>query len=353
MKQVFEFRRVAAIGAGAALALLLLGACGKKEEAAATAPQDQPAATATSAATAAPSLATIAPDSASCKAVRFADVGWSDIIATTAVTTEVFKALGYAPSVRQLAVPVTFKSLSTNDMDVFLGLWMPSMEADYKAYRDNGSVPTLAANLPEGAKYTLAVPSYVAQAGVKDFADLAKNADKFGKKIYSIEPGNDGNRLILDMVKKNDFNLKGWKVVESSEAGMIAQVLRAVEKKEWIVFLGWAPHPMNSKVSMAYLAGGDAYFGPNFGGATVHTVTRKTFASDCPNAAKLLSQIKFTVEAENTIMLDMMDNKAKPEEAAKKWLKANSAALDAWLQGVGTVDGKDAKAAVQAAGLGA
>lgn len=289
------------------------------------------------AAGAAPALAA---EPASCQSVRFADVGWTDITATTAVVSEVLKGMGYKPSTQVLSVPVTYSSLKAKKIDVFLGNWMPSMEADIKPYTADGSVETLGANL-EGAKYTLAVPDYVAEAGVKSFADLAKNADKFSKKIYGIEPGNDGNRLILDIIKKNAFDLGGFKLVESSEAGMVSQVVRAVPKKEWIVFLGWAPHPMNSKIKMTYLSGGDDFFGPNYGGATVYTNTRKGYASECANVGQLLKNVKFKLEAENAIMGDILDKKTKPQVAAQNWLKANPAAWSAWLSGVKTFDGKD------------
>ena len=79
------------------------------------------------------------------------------------------------------------------------------------------------------------------------------------------------------MIDKNDFDLGKWKLVESSEQGMLSQVLRANKSKQWIVFLGWAPHPMNKKIKLKYLAGGDSYFGPNKGASKVYTVQRKDF----------------------------------------------------------------------------
>ena len=139
-------------------------------------------------------------------------------------------ALGYQTTTNMISVPVTYKSLQNKDIDVFLGNWMPSMAADIKPYTDNGSVETLRANL-EGAKYTLAVPDYVYDAGVKTFADIAKYADKFDGKIYGIEPGNDGNRLIQGMIDKNTFDLGKFKLVESSDAGMQCQVHRAVRRQ--------------------------------------------------------------------------------------------------------------------------
>jgi glycine betaine/proline transport system substrate-binding protein len=282
----------------------------------------------------------------SCKLVRFSDVGWTDITSTTALSTVVLQGLGYQVKTHILSVPVTFASLKNNDIDIFLGLWLPSMAADEKPYREDGSVERVGANL-QGAKYTLAVPMYVQNAGVKDFADIAKHKDQFGGKIYGIEPGNDGNRLIQDMIDRNAFNLKGWKLVESSEQGMLSQVRRSVRKKEWIVFLGWEPHPMNANFEMAYLTGGDDYFGPDYGGATVYTNIRKGYLNECPNVAMLLKNLEFTLAMENEVMGLILDQGMDPNKAARHWLQKNPAVLEKWLKGVTTVDGKDGLAAVK------
>ncbi|MFV0490388.1 MAG: glycine betaine ABC transporter substrate-binding protein, partial [Pseudorhodobacter sp.] len=102
---------------------------------------------------------------AECDLVRFSDVGWTDITATTAVATTVLDALGYETDVKVLSVPVTYTSLAAGDIDVFLGNWMPTMEADIAKYREDGSVDTIRANL-EGAKYTLATNAAGAELGV-------------------------------------------------------------------------------------------------------------------------------------------------------------------------------------------
>jgi len=293
-------------------------------------------------------VAAQAADPESCKTVRFSDVGWSDITATTGVASTLLRGLGYEPKVELLSVPVTYQSLKNKDIDVFLGNWMPTMTADLEPYLADKSVESIGANLPTGAKYTLAVPKYVYDAGVKDFADIAKHADKFDKKIYGIEAGNDGNRLIQDMIDKDAFGLKGFEVVESSEQGMLAQVAKSVPDKEWVVFLGWAPHPMNANFEIEYLSGGDEYFGPNFGAAEVFTNVRTGYLQECPNAGKLVQNLKFTVEAENEIMASILDKGMSGDDAAAAWLKANPGALDAWLAGVTTFDGKEGLPAVKA-----
>ncbi|MFN1598485.1 choline ABC transporter substrate-binding protein [Vibrio harveyi] len=280
-----------------------------------------------------------------CETVRFADVGWTDITATTAVTSELLKGLGYKTKTDLLSVPVTYSSMANGDIDVFLGNWMPTMEGDIAKYREAGSVETVRANL-EGAKYTLAVPKYVYDAGVKSFADLAKHADKFKDRIYGIEPGNDGNRLIQDMIDSDAFGLKDFSLVESSEAGMVSQVSRAVRRNQWIVYLGWAPHPMNSNVEMEYLSGGDDFFGPNYGGANVYTNVRQDYLSECQNVGQLLKNLEFSLEMENQLMEAILNQKQKPAKAAQEWLNANPQQFEAWLEGVKTLDGKDAKQAI-------
>ncbi len=285
---------------------------------------------------------------ADCGSVTFSDVGWTDITATTAATNTVLSALGYNVDVKVLSVPVTYASMAGGDVDVFLGNWMPTMEGDIGSYRDAGTVDTVRENL-EGAKYTLAVNQAAADMGIKDFGDIAANRDALDGKIYGIEPGNDGNRLIMDMIGKNAFGLDGFKVVESSEQGMLAQVARNTKKSEPIVFLGWEPHPMNANFKMSYLTGGDDYFGPDLGGATVYTNTRAGYSSECPNVGALLGNLKFSLAMENEIMGAILNDGEEPNAAAASWLKANPDVLEGWLAGVKTKDGDDAMPAVKAA----
>ena len=289
-----------------------------------------------------------APALADCETVTFSDVGWTDITATTAATTTVLTALGYETDVKVLSVPVTYTSMAEGDIDVFLGNWMPTMEADIAPYREAGTVDTVRANL-EGAKYTLAVNKAAADLGIADFADIAGQLDALEGKIYGIEPGNDGNRLIQSMIDANAFGLEGFEVVESSEQGMLAQVGRADKRGEPIVFLGWEPHPMNANFEMSYLTGGDDFFGPNLGGATVYTNTAAGYAESCPNIGKLLGNLEFTLAMENEIMGAILNDGKEAGDAAKAWLTANPDVLGTWLDGVKTKDGGDGMMAVKAA----
>ena len=254
----------------------------------------------------APALAA-EPDPPSCDTVRLSDVGWADVTATTAVTAQLLNRLGYQTRITILSVPVTFNALHRKDIDVFLGNWMPMQEADRRPYMADGSLDVVRANLTD-ARYTLAVPDYAYAMGINDFAAVHKFAAQLGNKIYGIEPGNDGNRLVLGMIKDNKFGLGGFTLVESSEQGMLAEVERAVRTHQPIVFLGWQPHPMNDRFHMRYLPGGDTVFGPNFGGAKVYTDVRKGYLKECPNVGRLLQNLSFRVDDENKLMKADLDS---------------------------------------------
>ena len=285
---------------------------------------------------------------AECETITFSDVGWTDITATTAATTYVLDALGYETDIQVLSVPVTYTALASGDIDIFLGNWMPTMEADIAPYREAGTVDTVRANL-EGAKYTLATNAAGAALGITSFDTIAANLDALDGEIYGIEPGNDGNRLILDMIEANAFGLEEFDVVESSEAGMLAQVARASDRDEPVVFLGWEPHPMNANFDLTYLEGGDDWFGPNLGGATVYTNTSAGYVDACPNVGAFLNNLEFTLAMENEIMGGILNDGMDPRDAASAWLSANRDVWPAWLDGVTTMDGGDAVEAVTAA----
>ncbi|HCN45687.1 MAG TPA: glycine/betaine ABC transporter substrate-binding protein [Pseudomonas sp.] len=292
----------------------------------------------------------MAAEPAACKNVRLGVVNWTDVMATSAMTQVLLDGLGYQTKQTSASQQIIFAGIRDQRLDMFLGYWNPIMTQTITPFVDAGQVKVLDAPSLSDARATLAVPKYLADKGLKTFADIHKFEKELGGKIYGIEPGNDGNRTIQSMIDKNAFGLKdaGFKVVESSEAGMLSQVDRAVKRHNAVVFLGWEPHPMNTRFEMKYLTGGDDFFGPDFGKATVLTNTRKGYVQECANVGQLLKNLSFTLDMESTLMGNVLDDKIKPDAAAKAWLKKNPQVLDTWLAGVTTVDGKPGLEAAKA-----
>ena len=139
--------------------------------------------------------------SASGEPVKFGTVDWPEAIAKTNISATMVKALGHEAEIQQLGVPVIFKGLEQGDLDVFVEAWFPTMDTNMKAV-EPGSVKSITTNLPE-ATFSVAVNKEACDEGVKSHEDLDRYKEEFGGKIFGIEPGNDGNQVVIDMIKQD------------------------------------------------------------------------------------------------------------------------------------------------------
>lgn len=282
-----------------------------------------------------------AAEPASCKNVRLGVVSWTDVIATSAMTQVLLEDLGYNVKQTSASQQIIFAGIRDQRLDMFLGYWNPLMTQTITPFVEQKQVRVLDQPSLKDARATLAVPTYLADKGLKSFADIARFKKELGGKIYGIEPGSGANTQIKDMIARNRFGLGDFQLVESSEAGMLSAVTRAVKRNEAIVFFGWAPHPMNVNQDMTYLTGSEDALGPNEGMATVWTVTAPDYASRCPNADKLLSNLTFTAADESRMMQPLLEHR-DAFDSAREWLKDHPQDRQRWLQGVTTFDGKPA-----------
>lgn len=279
--------------------------------------------------------ASAAADPQACQTVQLQQVNWTGVTAKTETLAWLLEQLGYETENVTASVPIMFDSLERERRDVFLGLWLPTMHTMVEPYFKRGTIDIVAKNL-EGAKYTLAVPSYVYEAGVTHFEDLDAHKDRFNSDIYGIEAGNDGNKTIISMIEDDAYGLGDWDIVESSEAGMLTQVRREARNENWVVFLGWEPHPMNLNIDMEYLEGGEDYFGPNLGGATVYTVARQGYAWECPNVGQILENYTFTLDEQNKMGDYVINGDMTYLEAGQELIRNNPELLDRWFDQGGT-----------------
>src|SRR5471032_1756474 len=289
----------------------------------------------------------MAAEPASCKTVRMGVVSWTDVVATSGMADVLLNGLGYDSKQTSAVQQIIFAGIRDKRLDIFLGYWKPAMDKNIAPFIAANQLKVMEKPSLSDAQATLAVPDYVAAAGLKTFADIAKFKDKLGGKIYGIEPGSGANTTMKTMIDTDHFGLKGFNLVESGEAGMLAAVQRAVNRKEFVVFVGWTPHPMNINMKITYLTGSEDVYGPNEGAATVSTVTAPDYAERCPNVYRLLGNLSFTSAQESQLMVPVMERKT-PQDVARQWLRDHPQDLQRWLAGVSSVDGKDGVATVQA-----
>ncbi len=272
--------------------------------------------------------------SASGEPVNFGTVDWPEAIAKTNVSATMVEALGHETEIKQLGVPVIFKGLEQGDLDLFVEAWFPTMETNMKAV-EPGSVESITTNLPE-ATFSVAVNKAACDAGVKSHEDLDRYKQEFEGKIYGIEPGNDGNQVVIDMIKADTYGLGDWELVESSTNGMLSEVDRHIKDDKWVAFTGWEPHWMGQEYDMCLLEDPEEAWG---GTSHVETLANADFKKDNPELHQLFTQMKVDKDIQGHWIDEIDRSGKKPEEIATEWLQENSEMTDKWLNGVEAADG--------------
>jgi glycine betaine/proline transport system substrate-binding protein len=276
--------------------------------------------------------------------VNFGTVDWPEAVAKTNVASTIVDALGYQTEVQELGVPTVFQGLDTGDLDVFVEAWFPTMQTNFDEVQDVESVTT---NLEE-ATFSIAVNREACEAGVTSHEDLAQFADRFEEggtpTIYGLEPGNDGNQVVLDMIENDQYNLSDWKLVESSTNGMLSEVDRRLGDGEWVAWTGWEPHWMNNRYDMCLLEDPEEAWG---GQSHVETLVNNEFPEQFPELYTFFEQMVVTPEIQREL-IDGIDNSGlSPEEFALQWLRENPEVTDNWLAGIEATDGTDGAEALR------
>ena len=276
--------------------------------------------------------------------VNFGTVDWPEAVAKTNVASTIVDALGYQTEVQELGVPTVFQGLDTGDLDVFVEAWFPTMQTNFDEVQDVESVTT---NLEE-ATFSIAVNREACEAGVTSHEDLAEFADRFEESgtptIYGLEPGNDGNQVVLDMIENDQYNLGDWELIESSTNGMLSEVDRRLGDGEWVAWTGWEPHWMNNRYDMCLLEDPEEAWG---GQSHVETLVNNEFPEQFPELYTFFEQMVVTPEIQREL-IDGIDNSGlSPEEFALQWLRENPEVTDNWLAGIEATDGTDGAEALR------
>lgn len=279
--------------------------------------------------------------------IRFGTPTWPGVTVKTEVAAQLVETMGYSIEQTNASPAFAYNALKSDDLDLFLGGWMPTQKNMLDPLVEEGAVKVLATNISE-AIMGIAVPKYVRDAGVHTEADLAKHADKFDHTIYGIEPGTGFNESIKESIANDRHGLGDWEMVPSSTSGMLSQVGRSIKRDEWVVFLGWTPHWMNVTYDIEYL---EAVGEPKIAAtkSDVLTVANPRMVENHPEVARFLGQYVVDKQDQSEWVLEYSYKDRDKDVVAREWIAANPDTVEQWLDGVKTRDGGSAIEAVRTA----
>lgn len=277
--------------------------------------------------------------------VRFSVPPWPGVQVETEVVSQLLEAVGYEAQVVSAAPTLGIKSVSTGEVDAVLAVWIPSQKSTLEAVLKQGNVTVVGTELDD-ALYGIVVPDYVWEAGVHSIADLHKHAEKFGKKIYGINAGSDGNLLVKDAIENGTYDLQDWRVVPSTTAAMLTQAKRRIARHEWVAFLGWRPHWMNIVLDIKYLKDPENIWGDDY---AIRMIANKAFLQDNPIVQQFLSRFEVTADTQSNWIYKYSFENIDKAKVARHWISQHMDLVTGWFEGIKTVAGRPAAKVVKQA----
>lgn len=253
--------------------------------------------------------------------VKIVYVEWADTIVATNILAQALKQDGYEVRLTPVSGAAMWQAVATGDADFLVAGWLPATHAAYYA-KLKDQVELVGKNL-EGAKIGWVVPDYVK---IDSIADLKANAVEFDDKVIGIDPGAGLMRASEKAMKA--YDLSNMKLVDGSDATMVAALKDAISRKQPIVVAGWTPHWMWAAFKLKYLADPKGVFG---GDETIYTVARKDLGKEKPELHKILTRFKLTLAQEQKVMLENQKSGTDPAKTAAEWVTNNETEVKSWL----------------------
>jgi len=254
------------------------------------------------------------------KKIRLAYIEWSDCTAATHVVQAVLEDQGYQVEALSVGGAAMYSAIAQGDADATVCAWLPSTHEGYYA-RTRDKLEDLGPNT-QGTKIGLVVPDYVT---IDSIDQLAEHAGKFKGRIIGIDPGAGEMRIAQQAV--DDYALP-LKLVDGSDATMVAALKDAIDQHEWVVVTGWTPHWKWARWPLKYLDDPKGVFG---GPESINTLVRKGLAQDDPVAAHILDAFAWTAEDMQQVMDADSAQGADPAANARDWAEAHAEQVRSWL----------------------
>ncbi len=273
---------------------------------------------------------------------------WPGVTVKSEILAQLIEPLGYTTHQQELSSTVGYSTLQNGDSDAFLAGWMPAQQESYDAAMEAGAIIDLGNNV-EGARMGFAVPGYVAEAGITNAEQLAdpEIAERFERRIYSIESGSTVTDMLEDAIEADIHGLGDWEGMPSSTPGMLSEVAAAAREGRWILFYGWTPHWMVPEYDVHILDDPAGVYGDNNGRSDVKTIVAKRYAEANPNLTRLLDQFRFSADEQSEFISAFSLEDRDLDAVASEWLEDNPERVASFLEGVTTYDGQDARAAME------
>ncbi|WP_320778726.1 ABC transporter permease/substrate binding protein [Streptomyces sp. CRN 30] len=256
------------------------------------------------------------------RALDIAWFPWDEDVAVTYLWKNLLEERGYKINLKQMDVGPVYTGLASGDLDLNFDAWLPHAQSNYwNKSKDN---LTDLGSWYEPTSLEVAVPSYVKD--VKSMQDLKGKSDLFDGKIIGIEPGTGEMNLLKTKVLPGYGLDKEYEVVDGSTPAMLAELKRALAKKEPVAVVLWSPHWAYSDYELTKLADDKKFWGEN---NKIHTISSKDFPEQYPQLTEWIKNFHLSEDELGSLESEIKDRgQGHEEDAVASWIEKNPEVAD-------------------------
>ncbi|WP_339195204.1 glycine betaine ABC transporter substrate-binding protein [Solibacillus sp. FSL R5-0449] len=156
--------------------------------------------------------------------------------------------------------------------------------------------------------------------------------------VVATEPGAGLTGLSHDVLEQYE-NLEGWTLQESSTAGMLSTLDKAIRNEEPVIVTGWTPHWKFSAYDLKILEDPKGILG---GAENIQTLARKGLEQDLPDVYTVLDRFYWEPEDMEKVMYDAQEH-GDFDVAAADWVENNQDKVSEWTKDIGQGNGEKVK----------
>ena len=260
--------------------------------------------------------------------------------------------LGTPVKLVELDENAAWAGLDAGDIDANLEVWPSGHAKDYETYITGKKTVADIGKLGPKAKIGWYVPTAVVGenptlATWEGFKDAA-----LAKQFATAESGDQGQFLMGDpsYVTYDEQIIANLKlplkyIVAGSEAALITAIQTADKEGKPLLLQFWQPHWLQSKVKLtevklpdptpecaASAAAKDGKYACDYPVDDLYKVASAKLAEKNAAALAFLSKFQLTTDQQNEIAAKIDSEKVAADVAAKEWVEANAAVVDAWVK---------------------
>jgi glycine betaine/proline transport system substrate-binding protein len=148
--------------------------------------------------------------------------------------------------------------------------------------------------------------------------------DKFGGRIIGIDPG--AGLMAASENALVEYGLD-YELMEGSDATMVAALKQAIDKNEWVVVTGWAPHWKFATWDLKFLDDPLGIYGE---AETINTIVRKGLKEDLPEVYQVCDNFSWD-DGDIGSAMGLADELGDDVLAARQWVQENQELVNNWL----------------------